>query len=1766
MANPITQIKRDFIQDHHRYLTSYLNHMRSELPNDCITGINKLKTYRELISELTVRYPRFAAYLMNPREANKMGITRRTIESEMVSQVGGMIGGDPGDRARTVQSRIGEIRKMIDKISRVNLEGVQKTATNIIEKLDDLESKLGSEELDSETVINPDTVLTNLYSVLSTLTEDPSSSGGIQQRKEMAKVTVPIRGFDETTKDVTNLTSIVQEIVSSYLSLFNFSDSSLSEQIGEIMRILISGTNVSDIKQDISTIQSEHPLIVVTKERVIELREENTEIFKSTIISELSEGIRQARFSVDTDRYSEMIDEYDRAIMQNLDIEEKTQEAVNTLSNMAQNLGEFALGKTGNSYEPIRSFLLPKLSIVLATLRVIDSGESDQFSATEREVIRQIIRDFENLNSEELIVSDDTNKDTHQTFRDSVLEQYDQITTSINADGGVINTDNIITPLRQIHAIVKRYKYKEIMDRMQENFRGGDSGKVNNFLRLYNQKMTPSLSEKINVFVAQTLQSRQNSGANSLIERYNRIEKNNLLVETLRRLTTKSVRKEMGEPDKIPRVAQQIGNILNKHYNPNAPAPNALPDSISDVRNYDTAREFIDAYNNHYSQLSHSALIRYQYVSSIRLIPAEFFVTEYTERIVNTVFTTVTEESDRKATFLRQIFEIDESVESEQDVISSIRDNIYAPDMGRMARVRQETIQTGGDRSDIERRLAEMKGANNQTQQIKNIEECLTILSGLVMQNTVLYIRYNELVGDYGQNYSHIYSYLQFLMLIATNQFYQDNYVIYKYINKGTIEFYKRVMNNMLCDLEQGSSEPHVTFVRKHYYTVVYTIARFLNKASIIISNSTDILDVRSVDHTAKDLRNSLILLNYFKPILESYNEMFQSKLTIYARLNDIKTEIDYSDKIFVSDLELNKNERDLPGLEQIDIEVGCGTQIQGADTSVMHTKISSCTPLESRDSLEDMETRFTEVFDSVNFPENSDISKYMTLETQLAKKKGVCIMTYGYSGTGKTYTLFGAQGGKEGVLKSTLVNINGLARVDFRLFELYGLGLPYHFYWNEQPGQDRPRIEDIYHKIYHYTLSATNEEILVEGDANSPAISEVSAKNFRDYIENRNLNEVFDSPPTTGTTYETIQTGAVAEVFGNFSNFTDQIDQIRKKAGRIRETPNNPESSRSILVYDFNLFIGSEKPEDSVRFMIIDLPGREEIAQTYVDPYFEKNVIKDLIKKGAMMHSQIGDQNIPPLITNGVGVGEPEHLISLIKMIVTSMALNPLSLGVFTCKMIFDTYNSAEFKPSNIDKSVLTDNILKNPINDREVEAGKMVPTLRVAFEQVGKGLKLNITKKLVGFTTPLQYYALASMFIMSELVIRADFKAIKMIYRKILDRYINYPISNAIQSNLTTASDIYSIMKQIVEQKFKATKGLSTVQSIVSEYYQENVGEGSDLSEAEIQSGYAALLRRTDVQESVVAGLRDNLQDARDRLVELLNYDYVVTPFEGVYINENIVGLIDFLSRRFIKPEDREETPEQKRIEVSDLRNTTRTWLLSQELTDNFKSNETYLSKVNELFNFGPTGTSTLSLDTIRVGDERIKIPKVGTTYAREYQPLFHRVEGFNESELNKYVGCDPEIQKRVQVSGGSLSTTEHFVELNMNAERFVDVSVEDKDMNNPDKLKIVEIDRLSYQQQYMASNYISGRIFNKSRPLIQDILDPYIDTADIDNNESRPGSSTETDSGIKKINDYKIFYLFGNYDDKNKVQYKCEHQINLLENTKEFISAVTPKRGDD
>ena len=116
------------------------------------------------------------------------------------------------------------------------------------------------------------------------------------------------------------------------------------------------------------------------------------------------------------------------------------------------------------------------------------------------------------------------------------------------------------------------------------------------------------------------------------------------------------------------------------------------------------------------------------------------------------------------------------------------------------------------------------------------------------------------------------------------------------------------------------------------------------------------------------------------------------------------------------------------------------------------------------------METPFNHVFSSEKTPDNESIAMFMSIPSKLSMGNGFMLLTFGYSGTGKSFTIFG-NGTDRGILQTTLNEVEiADDEIYFRCYELYGIGFPYANYWYDKIDEfyDPHRVELLIHHIFN--------------------------------------------------------------------------------------------------------------------------------------------------------------------------------------------------------------------------------------------------------------------------------------------------------------------------------------------------------------------------------------------------------------------------------------------------------------------------------------------------------------------------------------------------------------------------------------------------------------------------------------------------------------------------------------------------------------------------
>ncbi len=485
----------------------------------------------------------------------------------------------------------------------------------------------------------------------------------------------------------------------------------------------------------------------------------------------------------------------------------------------------------------------------------------------------------------------------------------------------------------------------------------------------------------------------------------------------------------------------------------------------------------------------------------------------------------------------------------------------------------------------------------------------------------------------YIQLYNHqlyISNYIQLVLL-------SEKYQVYEYASRGTVNFYRSITRNILEKCEDPKTV-QTNSVIKYFYKYHYVTLKLLNsfldelrtnwRTDFNFRNEDPIQKEKnknlsrlvvipsdpSIVHTDK-MRKGLFIFNLFKDILDSYASTLSSPVAVYLRINDFSGQVGMNP----NKLEIFKKDAERPERFIMDDLKKCSIDIPAVRQS---------TPLSEHGNLDSYikkfeRIEFNEIFDSAGFGENDVLAMYMGIPNYLSKGQSIMMITYGYSGVGKTFTLFGVNNPgnvRPGILQKALQSIQDKEQIFMRTYEIYGRALPYKSWWKDL----KPEQYD--HKIFKYTLD----------DNMGADVEELSGIEMLEYL--RKIKE------NNSETYDIISDEQITK----FDQFVGNIDDNhRVPSGRIKKTVNNPQSSRSIMVYEFKIKLTSGK---YVRFVVMDLPGKEDIKSSYVYPNKSQAELKNEfcigLKEDIMMDE------------NGQRYYEPA--------VRASIFLNPIFISVF--------------------------------------------------------------------------------------------------------------------------------------------------------------------------------------------------------------------------------------------------------------------------------------------------------------------------------------------------------------------------------------------------------------------------------------------------------------------------------------------------------------------
>ncbi len=378
------------------------------------------------------------------------------------------------------------------------------------------------------------------------------------------------------------------------------------------------------------------------------------------------------------------------------------------------------------------------------------------------------------------------------------------------------------------------------------------------------------------------------------------------------------------------------------------------------------------------------------------------------------------------------------------------------------------------------------------------------------------------------------------------------------YLSKGVIQYYNALLNDIYNTYyyDKNYITQKIGFFRSTVGSIIYYKTIFQN-----LYDSMDDTDVLNLDNLNKYVFNNYQFITLFfiemKPFLDGYkkaNEKLQVKL--FININD------------------NFDEFNLLS-ERKKLIVG----------STPESRIFS----KKDDTTVDIRGLGKLKFNKVFFDTDPIImSSFMSISNSLNNLEGTILYTFGASGVGKSFTLFGKKEiKKQGVVQATLKSLDSVDKLKIKVYEIYGLGFNDKSYWNNS---------NLYEKYIVHYLNFSNDIFTYKSKDQT----------------NKPINNIFsfDEFKLIDNAYVELNSEQLKNA--DFSTLIDTIDGIRKsgiKFGNkiiqtIKPTANNPESSRSVLVYEFIICKKlAENKIVEVPLILIDMPGKELISNTYNCP-----------------------------------------------------------------------------------------------------------------------------------------------------------------------------------------------------------------------------------------------------------------------------------------------------------------------------------------------------------------------------------------------------------------------------------------------------------------------------------------------------------------------------------------------------------------------------------
>lgn len=454
------------------------------------------------------------------------------------------------------------------------------------------------------------------------------------------------------------------------------------------------------------------------------------------------------------------------------------------------------------------------------------------------------------------------------------------------------------------------------------------------------------------------------------------------------------------------------------------------------------------------------------------------------------------------------------------------------------------------------------------------------ILNSLNNRNTIL------------TNYYHIFNNI----LKNTNEDKANNITltqVYPYLSRAFISYYKTIINNIYSKLVEKPFKPTV-FKSLTISLIMYrALFNCLYEKTL---KDTDIIDLKYFNDSFSP--GNMLLNDFFvelKPFLDQYKKSNNAlKVKVFCKINDYTGIIDT-----VYDPQIRNKVKEI--IEYKDIDKRIFSKNKNNDNALTIVKKGATSNIV-----------FNKVFDTAT---NNIVASYMAISNSLENLEGTILYTFGASGTGKSYTLFGAKG-VPGVVQSAIQSLSNVSKISIKIFEIYGQGFNDNSYWESK------NENNIFEKYILHNIKLENNKFKHYG---------ALPCDYNDFINIKDKNNISEDNFIQNYSTLVIETDDMDIKSLDFEDLIDTIDNkrkeginfnIREKLGEskinnrgntifdykdktykiktVKPTANNPVSSRSILVYEFIITKKVNSSVIEIPLIIVDMPGKEIISNSY--------------------------------------------------------------------------------------------------------------------------------------------------------------------------------------------------------------------------------------------------------------------------------------------------------------------------------------------------------------------------------------------------------------------------------------------------------------------------------------------------------------------------------------------------------------------------------------